>query len=167
LATKKGIMLTVIIIGSFVAASFLIYLIPEEPQSTIITFGDPREELEFAIDRTSVVIDGFQEVFVLWKNGEVYKNTYDSTANVTIDQLNMMIIELKGKPIPNEWNQSYVLFIQSLENYKEYIEKTKEYVNYKSVNQNDPKKESVYLDTMSKTFDRALGLMQESINVMP
>ena len=79
----------------------------------------------------------------------------------------MMIIELKGKPIPNEWNQSYVLFIQSLENYKEYIEKTKEYVNYKSVNQNDPKKESVYLDTMSKTFDRALGLMQESINVMP
>ena len=100
-------MLTIIIIGSFVAASFLIYLIPEEPQSTIITFGDPREELEFTIDRTSVVIDGFQEVFVLWKNGEVYKNTYDSTANVTVDQLNMMIIELKGKPIPNEWNQSY------------------------------------------------------------
>jgi hypothetical protein len=167
LVTKKGVGLTVAIIGGFVAASFLIYLIPQSPQSDIITLGDAREQLEFVMDRNKVVIDEFQTVFRLWENGDIDKNTFDSSADVSKEQVSMMILELRGKQIPNEWNQSYVLFIQALDNYKAYIEKTKEYVDFKSTGQTDPEKERGYLDAMSKALDRAQSLTQESINAMP
>jgi hypothetical protein len=167
LVTKKGVALTVAIIGGFVAASFLIYLIPQSPQSDIITLGDAKERLEFVMDRNKVVIDEFQTVFRLWENGDIDKNTFDSSADVSIEQVSMMILELRGKQIPNEWNQSYVLFIQALDNYKAYIEKTKEYVDFKSTGQTGPEKERGYLDAMSKALDRAQSLTQESINAMP
>ena len=167
MVTKKGVALTVAIIVGFVAASFLIYLIPQSPQSDIITLGDAREQLEFVMDRNKVVIDEFQTVFRLWENGDIDKNTFDSSADVSIEQVSMMILELRGKQIPNEWNQSYVLFIQALDNYKAYIEKTKEYVDFKSTGQTDPEKERGYLDAMSKALDRAQSLTQESINAMP
>jgi hypothetical protein len=167
LVTKKGVALTVAIIVGFVAASFLIYLIPQSPQSDIITLGDAREQLEFVMDRNKVVIDEFQTVFRLWENGDIDKNTFDSSADVSKEQVSMMILELRGKQIPNEWNQSYVLFIQALDNYKAYIEKTKEYVDFKSTGQTDPEKERGYLDAMSKALDRAQSLTQESINAMP
>jgi hypothetical protein len=167
LVTKKGVALTVAIIGGFVAASFLIYLIPQSPQSDIITLGDAKERLEFVMDRNKVVIDEFQTVFRLWENGDIDKNTFDSSADVSKEQVSMMILELRGKQIPNEWNQSYVLFIQALDNYKAYIEKTKEYVDFKSTGQTDPEKERGYLDAMSKALDRAQSLTQESINAMP
>lgn len=167
MVTKKGVALTVAIIVGFVAASFLIYLIPQSPQSDIITLGDAREQLEFVMDRNKVVIDEFQTVFRLWENGDIDKNTFDSSADVSKEQVSMMILELRGKQIPNEWNQSYVLFIQALDNYKAYIEKTKEYVDFKSTGQTDPEKERGYLDAMSKALDRAQSLTQESINAMP
>lgn len=167
MVTKKGVALTVAIIGGFVAASFLIYLIPQSPQSDIITLGDARERLEFAMDRNKVVVDEFQKVFRLWENGDIDRNTFDSSADVSIEQVSMMILELRGKQIPNEWNQSYVLLIQALDNYKAYIEKTKEYVGFKSTGQTDPDKERGYLDAMSKALDRAQSLTQESINAMP
>jgi len=167
LVTKKGVALTVAIIVGFVAASFLIYLIPQSPQSDIITLGDAREQLEFVMDRNKVVIDEFQTVFRLWENGDIDKTTFDSSADVSIEQVSMMILELRGKQIPNEWNQSYVLFIQALDNYKAYIEKTKEYVDFKSTGQTDPEKERGYLDAMSKALDRAQSLTQESIDAMP
>lgn len=167
MVTKKGVALTVAIIGGFVAASFLIYLIPQSPQSDIITLGDAKERLEFVMDRNKVVIDEFQTVFRLWENGDIDKNTFDSSADVSKEQVSMMILELRGKQIPNEWNQSYVLFIQALDNYKAYIEKTKEYVDLKSTGQTGPEKERGYLDAMSKALDRAQSLTQESIDAMP
>ncbi|MFQ5940100.1 MAG: hypothetical protein ACE5KA_00150 [Nitrososphaerales archaeon] len=167
MVTKKGIALTVAIIGGFVGASFLVYLIPDFPQSDFITFSDAGEQLNFAMDRNQLVIDEFQTVYRLWENGDIDKKRFNSSTNVSLEQVNLLILELQRKQIPSEWNQSYFLFIQALENYKVFIEQTKEYVDSKSADQPEPADEHTYLETISETLKKAQNLTQESIGAMP
>ncbi len=167
MASKKGIALTAGIIGGFVAASFLVYYVPTGPQSDVITFGDATQRLEFAMDRKQVIIDEFQTIFQGWENGDIDKNAFDAGVDVALSQVNMLTTELRGKQIPSEWNDSYVLFIQALDNYKSYIEKTKEYTNYKSAGETNPAEDQSRLDAISEAFDRAENLTQESRNTMP
>lgn len=167
MATKKGIALTAAIIGGFVAASFLVYLIPQSPRSAVVGPSDYGEQLRFAMDRNQAVIDEFNTSFQSWKNGEIDKDTFKASANVAAEQVNMLVLELKQRQVPSEWNQSYSLFIQALENYRSYTEKTQEYADYKSGGLADPVQERTYLDAMSETLGKAQSLAQESMNAMP
>ena len=119
------------------------------------------------MDRNQAVIDEFNTSFQSWKNGEVDKDTFKASANVAAEQVNMLMLELKQRQVPSEWNQGYSLFIQALENYRSYIEKTQEYADYKSGGLPDPVQERTYLDAMSETLDKAQSLAQESMNAMP
>lgn len=166
MATKKGIVLTATIIGGFVAASFLVYLIPQ-PESTLITPENAEGQLRFAIDRKDAVIDEFNTSLQGWKNGEVDKDTFNSAAITALEQINALIIELQNSRVPNEWVQSYSLFIQALENYKTYVGTTKEYVDYKSEEPSDPSTENSYLDSMSNALDRAEELVKQSADAIP
>lgn len=167
MVTKKGIALTAAIIGGFVGASFLVYLIPDSPRSDIITFGDAKDRLEFAMDRNQAEIRELQTVLRVWESGNIDKDAFGTSADVASTQIDMLILELRGKQIPSEWNQSYVLFIQALESYKAYVQQTKEYVNYKSVGQTDLEKERELLDAMATALERAERLEQESKNSIP
>lgn len=168
MASRKGIAITAAIIGGFVAASFLVYFIPEQTtQSDIITFGDARERLEFAMDRNQVVIDEFQIAFQAWQDGDVEKDTFDLSSNASIEQIDTLILELRSKPVPDEWNQSYVLYIQALENYKSYMEKVKEYASYVSEGGTEPEREQSYIDDISDALDKAENLAQEARNAIP
>lgn len=168
MASRKGIAITAAIIGGFVAASFLVYFIPEQTtQSDIITFGDAKERLEFAMDRNQVIIDEFQIAFQAWQDGDIGKDAFDLSSNVAIEQIDLLMLELRGRSVPNEWNQSYILYIQALENYKAYITKTKGYVEGKSGGIINPQEERDYTDAMSDAFERAEGLAQEARNAIP
>jgi hypothetical protein len=167
LASRKGIAVTIGIIGGFVAASFLVYYVPTGPQSDVITFGDAVQRLEFAMDRKQVIIDELQTAFQLWDNGDTDKNTFDASADVAASQIDALIVELRGKQISSEWNDSYVIFIQALDNYKSYIERAKEYVDYKSTGETDPAEDKRRLDAIAEVFDRAESLTRESRNTMP
>lgn len=166
MVSRKGIALTAAIIGGFVAASFLIYLIPQSPQSSMITVADAREHLQSVLDRTQAIVDGFQVTFRTWENGEIDKNTLDTGADVALEQLNVLILELRGKQIPSEWNQSYFTFIQALESYRDSIEKSKDYVGYRATGAG-PDEQRIYLDAIEESLDRAERLKKESIDAMP
>jgi hypothetical protein len=167
LATRKGIALTAAIIGGFVGASFLVYLIPQPPRTAVVGPSDYGEQLRFAIDRNQAVIDEFSTSFQSWQNGEIGKDTFKANATVAASQVNMLILELEQRQVPSEWNLSYSLLIQALENYRSYIEKTQEYADYKAGSLTDPVQERTYRDGISETLDKAQSLVQESMNAMP
>ncbi|MEM2759599.1 MAG: hypothetical protein QXU32_08600 [Nitrososphaerales archaeon] len=166
MVTKKGVALTVAIIAGVIAASFLVYLIPESPRSAVVGPTEARERLGFAMDRTQAVIDGFNASFDAWQSGETDKDTFDSSVAVTVDQINTLTLELRRSAVPDEWVQSYSSFIEALENYKLYVEKTKEYADFKS-SQTDAATESSYLNTISETLNTAKRLTEESLSSMP
>ena len=167
MATRKGIALTAAIIGGFVGASFLVYFLPSSPQSEVVKPTDPETELVFAMDRNQAVVDEFQSTFEKWKNNEVNKGGFDEHANVAMNQVNELIRELQRTSVPEEWVQSYTLYIQALENYKAYFEKTKEYVNYISTGNADPKQGEALLNSASELLTKAESLVQQSQDAMP
>jgi hypothetical protein len=162
--SKKGIVLTAAIVGGIVAASFLVYLIPSSPANDVARIADPGTELAFAFDRNEAVVDEFQSAFGAWKNDELTKNEFDERANTAVGQVDVLMLELRRSSPPEEWAQSYVLYIQALDNYKAYFEKTKEYV---SAANSDPSRGETLLNSMSELLAKADDLAQQSEDAMP
>jgi len=160
--SKKGIILTAAIVGGIVAASFLVYLIPSSPTNDVARIADPGTELAFAFDRNEAIVDEFQSAFNMWKNDELTKNEFDERANTAVNQVDVLMLELRRSSPPEEWAQSYVLYIQALDNYKAYFEKTKEYVA-----NSDPSRGETLLDSMSELLAKADDLAKQSEDAMP
>jgi len=98
----------------------------------------------------------------MWESDELTKDEFDERANIAVDQIDVLMLELRRSSPPEEWAQSYVLYIQALDNYKQYFEKTKEYVA-----NSDPSKSKALLDSMSDLLDKADSLAQQSEDAMP
>ena len=167
MATKKGIALTAAIIGGFTAASFLVYFIPSSPQSEVVRPTDPGTELVFAMDRNQAIVNEFQSTFEMWKNNEVNKDEFTENTDIAVNQVKELMLELRRSGVPEEWTQSYFLYIQALENYKTYFEKTREYVNHISSGNADPRQSEALLNSMSEILTNAQGLEQQSKDAMP
>ena len=167
MATRKGIALTAALIGGFVGASFLIYLVPSSPQSKVLVPTDPETELVFAMDRNRAIVDEFQSTFEMWKNNEVNKDRFNENADSAVNQVNELMLELRGNNVPEKWVQSYALYIQALEDYKAYFEKTKEYVNYISSGNADPRQGEALLNSASELLTKAQSLAKQVEDSMP
>lgn len=167
MATKKGIALTAAIIGGFVAASFLVYFVPSSPQSQVVVPTDPATELVFAIDRNQAIVENFQSTFEMWKNNEVNKDEFNKQADAAVNQVNELMLELRRSKVPEQWVQSYALYIQALENYKAYFAKTKEYVNYISAGNADQSQGEALFNSASELLTKAQSLAQQSADAMP
>jgi hypothetical protein len=165
LVTKKGIALTAAIIGGFTAASFLVYFVPSQPQSEVVTPTDPETELVFAMDRNQAIVDDFKSAFQMWTNNELSKDELEGRAVAATEQVNALMVELRQSNPPEEWVQSYVFYIQALENYRLYFEKSREYVNI--VSGADPTRIQVLLDSMAELLTKAESLTQQSEDAMP
>lgn len=165
MVTKKGIALTAAIMGGFTAASFLVYFVPTQPRSEVVAPTDPETELVFAVDRNQAIVDDFQSAFQMWTNNELSKDELDGRAEVAVDQVNALMLELQRSNAPEEWVQSYVLYIQALDSYKAYFEKVREYVNMAP--DTDPTRGQVLLDSMSELLTKAQSLTQQSEDAMP
>jgi hypothetical protein len=165
LVTKKGIALTVAIMGGFTAASFLVYFVPTQPQSEVVAPADPETELVFAMDRNQAIVDDFKSAFQMWTNNELSKDELDGRAEAAMEQVNALMVELRRSNPPGEWVQSYVLYIQALENYRLYFEKAREYVNLAP--DTDPTRAQVLLDSMSELLTKAQSLTRQSEDAMP
>jgi hypothetical protein len=164
LVTKKGIALTAAIIGGFTAASFLVYFVPSAPQGAVVVPTDPATELAFAMDRNQAIVDDFQSTFEMWKNNELNKDEFNKHADAAVNQVNELMLELRRSDAPEEWVQSYVLYIQALENYKEYFAKTKEYVSNAN---SDPSSKEALLNSASELLAKAQSLQQQSQDATP
>ncbi len=160
--TKKGIILTAAIVGSIVAASFLVYLIPSSPTNDVARIADPGTELAFAFDRNEAIVDEFQSTFDMWEDDELTRDEFDERADITVDQVDVLMLELRRSSPPEEWAQSYVLYIQALDNYKAYFERTKEYVA-----NSDPSRGEALLNSMAELLAKADDLAQQSEDAMP
>ncbi len=167
MVTRKGIALTAAIIGGFTAASFLVYLVPSSPHSAVVQSADPKSELISAMDRNQAIVDEFQSTFQMWKSNEVNKTGFSDRADTAISQVNELTLELRRSNVPEKWTHGYVLYIQALENYKAYFEKTKEYVNYVSTANSDPRHGESLLNSMSELLAKSQSLAQQSKDAMP
>ena len=113
MASRKGIAVTVAILVGVVAASFLVYLLPEDTTMKI-SVSDFEKHLDITKERASMEVMGIDDSFKKLMNDEMNPDEYISTAEVTSSQLNSLIIELTNSGATEEWSESYVNYIGAL-----------------------------------------------------
>ena len=123
MASKKGVALTMVILVGVVAASFLVYLLPEDTTMKI-SVSDFEKHLDITKERASMEVTGIDDSFKKLMNDELSPDEYISIAEISSSQLNSLIIELTNSGATQEWTESYVNYIGALKKLNDKITET-------------------------------------------
>ncbi len=128
MASKKGIIVTIIILVAITASSFLFWIIPQESQMSLIisdheSYLDGIKEIHSILDQT--ISTEFQNL----KDENLSPDEYLQMADVTSSQVTSQISEFVTSKPPNEWQDSYISYMDALKNFNSYVTETKVYAN--------------------------------------
>ena len=128
MASKKGIIVTIIILVAITAGSFLFWIIPQESQMSLIisdheSYLDGIKEIHSILDQT--ISTEFQNL----KDENLSPDEYLQMADVTSSQVTSQISEFVTSKPPNEWQDSYISYMDALKNFNSYVTETKVYAN--------------------------------------
>jgi len=123
MASRKGIGVTIAILVGVVAASFLVYLIPEDTTMKI-TVSDFGEHLDITKERVLMESSSIDESFKKLIENDMNQDEYIRIAEVSSSQILTLIIELKDSGATQEWTESYVNYIGALKKLNEMITET-------------------------------------------
>ena len=123
MASKKGIGVTIAFLVGIVAASFLVYLIPEDTEMKIVV-SDFEKYLDITKEKSTLESVGIDESFEKLMEKKMSPNEYIGIAKVSSSQINSLIIELTDSGATQEWVESYVNYIGALKKLNEKITET-------------------------------------------
>jgi len=128
MASKKGIAVTIIILVAITAGSFLFWVIPQESQRSLIT-SDHENYLDGIKAIHSILNQTISTEFQNLKDENITPDEYLQIADVTSSQISSQISEFVISKPPNEWQDSYISYMEALRNFNSYVTETKVYAN--------------------------------------
>jgi len=123
MASKKGIIITIIILVTITAASFIIWQMPTNPQMSVVV-SDFNSHIIGIDERYKMISNANDESFEQMIDGEISPDEYISIAEISSSQINSQIIELVDSNATDEWIDSYLNNLESLRSYNSSIRET-------------------------------------------
>jgi len=123
LKQKKGLVITLIILGAITAGSFTIWIMPQGVQTKIIV-SDAKENLDGIIDQQKTVADTMTEEFAKMADGQITPDNYIGIAQISSSQVNSFIITIVQSDVPEQWRESYSAYTGYLRAYNSYLQET-------------------------------------------
>ena len=164
MASKKGIGVTIAILVGVAAASFLVYLIPENTDMKLVV-SDFEKHLDDIDERTSMLSIGIEKSFEDLINHKLSPKEYFVTAEVTQQQVNALIIELTLSAEPQEWTSSYKTYVGALKKLNEQITETVIVANLMKDGDSDSVNEII--PKIHELRAELLNLIEKSDNLRP
>lgn len=124
MASKKGITVTVIILVAITAASFLFWVIPQENPSTLVV-SDYENYLDGVKKIHEVLQESIEAEFQDLLNEKTSPDEYIVITEVTSSQVTAQISEFITSKPPEEWQDSYISYMEALKKFNAYIVETK------------------------------------------
>jgi 3-dehydroquinate synthase class II len=128
MASKKGITITVIILASITAASFLLWVVPQENNSTFVV-----TDYEGYLDGVKNIHEVLQEsIDIEYRNlqdGKISPSEYIIITEVTSSQVTTQISEFVTSKPSEKWQESYISYMNGMKKFNEYIIETKVLAN--------------------------------------
>ena len=123
MASKKGIGVTIAVLVGVIAASFLVYLIPEDTTMKIVV-SDFEKYLDITKEKAMLESVSIDESFEKLMEKKMSPNEYIGIAKVSSSQIDSLIIEMIDSGATQEWVESYVNYIDALKKLNEKITET-------------------------------------------
>ena len=154
MASKKGITITVIILALITAASFLLWVVPQENNSTFVV-----TDYEGYLDGVKNIHEVLQEsIDIEYRNlqdGKISPSEYIIITEVTSSQVTTQISEFVTSKPSEKWQESYISYMNGMKKFNEYIIETKVLANQIENGSVDSK--------ISDTVDKIESIKLESI----
>ena len=154
MASKKGIVITGIILASITAASFLLWIVPQENNSTFIV-----TDYEGYLDGVKNIHEVLQEsIDIEYRNlqdGKISPSEYIIITEVTSSQVTTQISEFVTSKPSEKWQESYISYMNGMKKFNEYMIETKVLANQIENESTDAE--------ISDTVDKIESIKLESI----
>ena len=128
MASKKGIAITAIILAAITGASFLLWVVPQENDTTFIV-----SDYEGYLDGVKNIHEVLQEsIDIEYKNlrdGKISPTDYIAVTEVTSSQVTTQISEFVTSKPSEQWQESYISYMDGMKKFNEYILETKVLAN--------------------------------------
>jgi len=165
MASKKGIGVTIALLVGVVAASFLVYLIPEDTTMKIVV-SDFEKYLDITKEKAMLESVSIDESFEKLMEKKMSPNEYIGIAKVSSSQINSLIIELTDSGATQEWVESYVNYIGALKKLNEKITETIVVANLMNDDDNSNSINEI-IAKMHQLETESLDLIKKSDNTRP
>lgn len=162
MASKKGIAITIIILGAITGASFLFWMVPQETQMSFVV-SDYESYLDGIKERHSILDDSVGTEFQNLRDGNISPDEYLQIADVVSSQVTGQISEFVTSKPPTEWQESYISYMESLKNFNTYVTETKVYANMVKEGNTDNLDETLQkIQSLKSEADRLVQVSDDS-----
>ena len=120
MATKKGIVITVIILGAIAAGSSVTWLLPQNRGPSIV-ISDYGNELEGVKEKHALIMTEMNANLKSMLNKTLSPGDYTTMAQTSSAQTTSLISELIESNPPTEWKLSYLNYAEALKKYNDYL----------------------------------------------
>ena len=124
MASKKGIAITAIILAAITGASFLLWVIPQENDTTFIV-TDYEGYLDGAKNIHEVLQESIDIEYNNLREGKISPMDYITITEVTSSQVTTQISEFVTSKPSEQWQESYISYMNGMKKFNEYILETK------------------------------------------
>ena len=124
MASKKGITVTIIILIAITGASFLLWAVPQENETTFV-ISDYGNYLDGVKNIHEVLQESIDIEYQNLLKGEISPKDYIEVTEVTSSQVTSQISEFVTSKPPEEWQDSYISYMDALKTFNSYIVETK------------------------------------------
>jgi hypothetical protein len=113
LASKKGVWLTIVILVAITITSFFVWLTPQSYDATFVV-SDFKSYLDGIKEIHGTLADGIEKEFQKMLNGDITPDQYIEVAEISSSQINSQIIQLVESKASQEWQESYLNYLEAL-----------------------------------------------------
>ena len=128
MASKKGIVITVAILAAITGASFLSWIIPEDYETTFV-ISDYGNYLDDVKNIQEVLQESIDIEYQNLRSGKISPRDYITITEVTSSQVTAQISEFVTSKPSEEWQTSYISFMDAMKKFNSYIGETKVLAN--------------------------------------
>jgi len=128
MASKKGIATTVIILAAITGASFLLWVIPQDNETTFVV-SDYEGYLEGVKNIHEILEESINIEYQNLLDGKITPQEYIEITEVTSSQVTAKISEFVTSKPSEEWQESYISYMEALKKFNSYLTETKVLAN--------------------------------------
>lgn len=153
MASKRGILLTIVILAAITGASFVFWSIPQETESTFVV-SDYGNYLDGVKKIHEILQESIDIEFQNMVQGKTTPDEYIVIADITTSQVTAKISEFVTSKPSEPWQESYIRYMDALKKFNSYVVETKVYANMIKDNNNQ--------DDMSNLLEKIETLKKDS-----
>lgn len=123
MASKKGIVITAIILAAIAGASFVVWFLPQNHGSSVMV-SDYKSELDSVKERHSLIIADMESNLKRLLDKSMPPDNFTTQAQISSSQTTSLVSEMVESNPPAEWKLSYGAYFESLKKYNDYLAET-------------------------------------------